>query len=99
MRTVLVLLTGLALGIGGTLGVRATTDQSDSNAHASKANFRSEVRQSLAEEWGDTYAQRIKAVAWDRIRLLSSGRNPSSGAAVAIVRLPGAGERFDHPGA
>jgi hypothetical protein len=46
---VVVLLLGLALGIGGTLGVQAVTDEST-------PSFPSEGREGLAEEWGEVYA-------------------------------------------
>jgi hypothetical protein len=46
---VVVFLLGLALGIGGTLGVRAVTEESTTS-------LRSEVRVGLAEEWGEVYA-------------------------------------------
>ena len=49
MGFVVVFLLGLALGIGGTLGVGAVTDESTTSP-------RSEVRVGLAEEWGEVYA-------------------------------------------
>jgi hypothetical protein len=53
MGLVVVFLLGLALGIGGTLGVQAVTDDP-------APSFRSEVRERLAEEWGDMYAECIE---------------------------------------
>jgi hypothetical protein len=49
MGFVVVFLLGVALGIGGTLGVRAATDESTTSP-------RFEVRVGLAEEWGEVYA-------------------------------------------
>ena len=48
------LVLGLALGIGGTLGVQAVTEES-------APSFRSQVRDGLAEEWGDVYAKCVEA--------------------------------------
>ena len=48
-----ILLLGLALGIGGTLGVQAVTDESTPSS-------RSEVRERLAEEWGEVYADCVE---------------------------------------
>ncbi len=48
-----ILLLGLALGIGGTLGVQAATDEST-------PSFRSEDRERLAEEWGEIYAECVE---------------------------------------
>lgn len=53
MGFVVVFLLGLALGIGGTLGVRAVTDESTPSS-------RSEVREGLAEEWGEVYAECVE---------------------------------------
>jgi hypothetical protein len=53
MGFVVVFLLGLALGIGGTLGVRAVTDESTPSS-------RSEVREGLAEEWGEVYAKCVE---------------------------------------
>jgi hypothetical protein len=58
VRIILVALLGVALGIGGTIGVQAMTDASDA---ASQPSFRSEVRKGLAEEWGDIYAECVEA--------------------------------------
>jgi hypothetical protein len=52
MRLVVVFLLGLALGIGGTLGIHAVTDESTPS--------RSEVREGLAEEWGELYAECVE---------------------------------------
>ena len=53
MGFVVVFLLGLALGIGGTLGVRAVTDESTPSS-------RSEVREGLAEDWGKVYAKCVE---------------------------------------
>ena len=53
MGFVVVFLLGLALGIGGTLGVRAVTDESTPSS-------RSEVREGQAEEWGEVYAECVE---------------------------------------
>jgi hypothetical protein len=50
MGFVVVLLLGLALGIGGTLGVQAVTDEPT-------PSFGTEVPEGLAEEWGEVYAE------------------------------------------
>jgi hypothetical protein len=50
---VVVFLLGLAFGIGGTLGVQAVTD-------GSNPGFRPDVREGLAEEWGQVYAQCVE---------------------------------------
>ena len=52
MRLVVVFLLGLALGTGGTLGIQAVTDESTPS--------RSEVREGLAEEWGEVYAECVE---------------------------------------
>lgn len=53
MGFVVVFLLGLVLGIGGTLGVRAVTDESAPSSRA-------EVREGLAEEWGEVYAECVE---------------------------------------
>ena len=53
MGFVVVFVAGLALGIGGTLGVRAVTDESAPGS-------RSEVREGLAEDWGEVYAECVE---------------------------------------
>jgi hypothetical protein len=50
---VVVFLLSLALGIGGTLGVRAVTDESTPSS-------RSDVREGQAEEWGEVYAECVE---------------------------------------
>jgi hypothetical protein len=56
-------LVGLALGVGGTLGVQAVTDEDMSKPSVQTSptpSFRSEVRKQLAEEWGDAYARCLR---------------------------------------
>jgi hypothetical protein len=50
---------GLALGVGGTLGVQAVTDDGGAT---DGGGFRAEARERLAEEWGDRYAECMTAV-------------------------------------
>jgi hypothetical protein len=57
-------LVGLTLGISGTLGVQAMTDNDASKSSAQTTptptpSFRSETREGLTEEWGDAYAECI----------------------------------------
>jgi hypothetical protein len=53
MGFVVVLLLGLALGVGGTLGVQAVTDEST-------PGFRPDVREEVAEQWGEVYAECVE---------------------------------------
>jgi hypothetical protein len=53
MGLVAILLLGIGLGVGGTFAVQELTDESS-------PGFRSEVRERLAEEWGDIYAECIE---------------------------------------
>jgi hypothetical protein len=54
-RVVAVLLLGLVLGIGGTRGAQAVTDES-----VSRTEFLLEAREGLAEEWGGAYAECVQ---------------------------------------
>ncbi len=47
-RFIVTFLVGATIGIAGTLGILIATDS---------PSFREQVREGLAEEWGDTYAQ------------------------------------------
>jgi hypothetical protein len=49
----LALLLGVAIGVGGTLGVQAMTDEPDPPSSARESGFNSDVRDQLAEEYGD----------------------------------------------
>jgi hypothetical protein len=53
MGFVVVLVLGLALGVGGTLGVQAVSDESTPSS-------RLEVREGVAEDWGEVYAECVE---------------------------------------
>jgi hypothetical protein len=70
--SVSLLLAGTALGVGGTLGVQAATEEDTSESSvrtvtAHKPSFRSEVREALAEEWGDRYSDCIENLNRDNL--------------------------------
>jgi hypothetical protein len=56
MKMLAVLIVGLALGVGGTLGYQAVTED---EGESTRSSFRAEARESLAEEWGDAYRECI----------------------------------------